>query len=199
MLSCVAIRRLLMAIAIVCYVFAIFPYTYVSTLFFAFDCAAAFLFLYLAKFEELGEGDADEPTRGGTGGIPMLDMVLYVLAVGLAFFLWPENFGLPEGVVWFIAAVILATVTLTIGSILPILPFDPYATWRPLYTMASKRQWLLTDRLFGYGSCPLAICYIACLPSGLDFWILTALYLVCWAGIPLLLSYLAYRREARAA
>ncbi len=198
MLGTVAIRRLLMAIAIVCYVFAIFPYTYVSTLFFGFDCAAAFLFLYLAKFPELKEGSAAEPTRGGTGGIPMVDMVLYVLAVGLAFFLWPENFGLPGDALPFIICVIIATATLTVGSILPILPYDAYATWRPLFTMSDEGQWLLTDRLFGYGSCPLAICYVACLSSGLDFWLLTAIYLLCWAGIPLLLSYIAYRREGSA-
>lgn len=197
MLSCANIRRLLMAIAIVCYVFAVLPYTYVSTLFFAFDCAAAFLFLYLAKFGELAEGDAEHPENNAPV-VPMADLVLYVLAVGLAFFLWPEPFGLPGDATLFIIAVVIATVATTFSCVMAVLPFDAYATWRPLFTMDGEGQWLLTNRLFGYGSCPLAICYVACLNSGLDFWILTVLYLLCWAGIPLLLSYLAHRRNQRA-
>ncbi len=194
MIGPVGIRRLLMAISLFAYAFAIIPGTFVSSLFFAFDCAAAFLFLFLTKLGELSEGDAADPAKGPTI-IPVTDQVIYVLCVGLAFFLWPESFGLPEDAMWFILAVVIATAALTIGTIAPILPYSRYARSRPVYTMVDGGQWLLTNRLLGYGSCPLAICYIACLPSGLDFWALTALFIACWLGIPAILSYVAYRRR----
>lgn len=81
------------------------------------------------------------------------------------------------------------------GLAAPRLPFQRYIGLRLPWTIRDEDTWNLAHRLLGWISLPVALLYIAAALTLENFEHITLTAMVCWIGIPGLLSYIFYWRK----
>lgn len=81
------------------------------------------------------------------------------------------------------------------GLAAPRLPFQRYIGLRLPWTIRDEDTWNLAHRLLGWISLPVALLYIAAALTLENFEHITLAAMVCWIGIPGLLSYIFYWRK----
>lgn len=81
------------------------------------------------------------------------------------------------------------------GLSAPRLPFQRYIGLRLPWTIRDEDTWNLAHRLLGWISLPVALLYIAAALTLENFEHITLAAMVCWIGIPGLLSYIFYWRK----
>ncbi|MEE0510409.1 MAG: XRE family transcriptional regulator [Peptococcaceae bacterium] len=81
------------------------------------------------------------------------------------------------------------------GLVAPRLPFQRYIGLRLPWTIRDEETWILAHRLLAIISLPVALLYVAAALTLDDFEQVTWIAMVCWIGIPGLLSYLFYWKK----
>src|SRR5699024_7614176 len=127
--------------------------------------------------------------------VTLFDVFLLLLCIGAALLAEAGIVGRNETADKYFAAALILAIMLILGNLAPKLPFTRHTGLRLPWTVTDEETWIVSHRILGYISLPLALVYLAGIPAVPDFKALSVIIFLLWIGIPSGLSLLFYVRK----
>ena len=155
---------------------------------------ATVLILYF-NMGALSDISPDNPKINTLKVATIFDIIIFLTTVIVAILIGTNVIQFSENGEKYFAGFIVTAVILFIGNIAVKLPFTKHTGLRLPWTVTDEETWVVAHRILSYTSIPLALIYIACIPTIPLFEILTLITILLWVGIPAVLSYIFYRKK----
>lgn len=158
--------------------------------------ALAILYRNLAGLTNISE---DNPKLRTVRSVTIFNVVIIVGIVVFAILIEKGVIYLTDEQGKFFFATLLAVLMIGFGNIAPKLPFNRYTGLRLPWTVRDEETWIVSHRILGYISLPLAILGFVGATIQMDFdlwikvWFLAPLFI--WIGIPAAYSGIFYCRK----
>lgn len=93
------------------------------------------------------------------------------------------------------AMLLITCVIIFVGSVSPKLPFTKHTGLRLPWTVRDEETWNVAHKIIGSISLPIACLYVGCSLTIDNFKMVTLIAILCWIGIPAVISYCFYMKK----
>lgn len=93
------------------------------------------------------------------------------------------------------AMLLITCVIIFVGSVSPKLPFTKHTGLRLPWTVRDEETWNVAHKIIGSISLPIACLYVGCSLTIENFKMVTLIAILCWIGIPAVISYCFYMKK----
>lgn len=93
------------------------------------------------------------------------------------------------------AMLLITCVIIFVGSVSPKLPFTKHTGLRLPWTVGDEETWNVAHKIIGSISLPIACLYVGCSLTIENFKMVTLIAILCWIGIPAVISYCFYMKK----